>query len=50
MLGVFPEILLLIELAIAVVVDWIFYNLLEKSSALLVNDASMANDGLNDLV
>ena len=50
MLGVFPELLLLIELAIALIVDWLFYNLLEKSSSLFANDASIANDGLNDLV
>ena len=34
----------------ALVVDWIFYTLLEKSSALLVNEASIANNELNDLV
>jgi hypothetical protein len=49
-LGVFPELLLLIELAIAVIIDSVFYLLFDKGQSLLSNDASIANDGLSDLV
>lgn len=51
-LGIFPEILFILEILTAVVIDWIFYSLLEKSQSSLINDASVANDddGLNDLV
>lgn len=46
-LGILPEILLVIELAICAFVDWIFWTLIDKSHSLLSNDASIANDGLD---
>ncbi len=50
-LGVFPEILLLIELTVSIIVDWGFWWLVDKSHSLLGNDASVVNDnGLNELV
>jgi hypothetical protein len=49
-LGVFPEILLLIELSMSVIIDWAFWGLIDKSHSLLGNDASVVNDGLNELV
>ena len=49
-LGVFPEILMLIELATSVLIDWLFWGLVDKSHSLLGNDASIGNHGLNELV
>lgn len=49
-LGVFPEIILLIELCIAVITDWAFWGLVDKSHSLLNNDGSVVNDGLDELV
>ena len=47
----FPEILLIIEIAISLVVDGVFWGLLDKNRSLLNNDGSIANvDGLDDLV
>jgi hypothetical protein len=49
-LGVFPELLLLIELCISIIVDLAFWGLIDKSHSLLNNDHSVANDGLDELV
>lgn len=46
-LGLLPEILLMIEIAISVIIDGIFWGLIDKSHSLLSNDASIANDGLD---
>jgi len=48
--GVFPEIILVIELIISFIVDLLFWVTIDKSHSLLSNDASVVNDGLNDLV
>jgi hypothetical protein len=49
-LGVFPEIILLIEFILAIVTDWAFWGLVDKSHSLLNNDGSVVNDGLDELV
>jgi hypothetical protein len=49
-LGVFPELILLIELCLSIIVDWAFWGLIDKSHSLLNNDASVVNDGLDELV
>lgn len=47
--GVFPELLMLLELVVSVLIDWLFWALIDKSHSLLGNDASVVNDGLNEL-
>ena len=42
--GVFTEIIVLIELVICAIVDWVFWGVIEKSNELL-NDASVVNEG-----
>ena len=45
-----PEIILAIEVVVSILVDWTFWGLFDKTHSLLGNDASVINDGLNDLV
>lgn len=42
--------MMLIELATSVVIDCLFWGLIDKSHSLLSNDASVVNDGLNEIV
>jgi len=46
-LGVVPEILLVLEIGLSVLVDWIFWMLIDKNHTLLTSDNSVANDGIN---
>jgi hypothetical protein len=48
--GVFPELLFLMELVLGIIVDWIYWGLVDKSHSLLSNDTSIVNQGLEDLV
>ncbi len=49
-IGILPEILFALQILIFLLVDWAYWGLIDKSNSLLANDASIANDGLNQIV
>lgn len=49
-IGILPEILFALQILIFLLVDWAYWGLIDNSNSLLANDASIANDGLNEIV
>lgn len=44
--GMFPELLLLIEMVLSFIVDWIFWRCLDRKVQNMVHDESMSEDHL----